>query len=440
VERPGRQLSSGLQELDFGYLKLMLQNNRSTAAYFPRELERPLLAAAEQFPVILLTGPRQVGKTTLLEHLRERERRYVTLDDLGARSLALEDPSLFLQQFPPPVLIDEIQYAPGLLPAVKMAVDNTPTPGSFWLTGSQPLHLMRGISESLAGRVAVINLFGFSNRERHRAEFAPTPFIPTEECLEQRRRTATPTSLPEVFRDLWLGSLPALASGMIQDRDLFFSSYLQTYLLRDVRDLSQIGDTVAFVNFIRACAARTAQLLNLSDLARDADISVPTAKKWLSVLEASYQVVLLHPFHTSLSKRLVKRPKLYFLDTGLCAYLAEWTSPETLAAGAMRGAIFETWVFNELLKSWRHRLREPRLYFYRDQDGVEIDFILEQEETLYPMEVKVGATPHRSWTRPFNALRKFGKRYNQGPGAVICLCPEPLLLDEQDSAVPVGLL
>ena len=406
--------------------------------YHPRTLEDALLSASGQFPVVLVTGPRQVGKTTLLQHLCEQDRRYVTLDDLVLRQLANDDPALFLQRFPAPLLIDEIQYAPDLLPYIKMAVDSSSQAGAFWLTGSQQFHLMKGVSESLAGRVAVIQLLGFSGRERRRDQVWPAPFLATPERLSDRAPTGVAPTLDRVFADIWEGSFPGLVAGPVRDRDLFYSSYLQTYLQRDVRDLARVGDEQAFLGFVRACAARTGCLLNLSELARDVDVTVKTAKHWLSILTTSFQVYLLPPYHSNITKRLVKTPKLYFLDTGLCAYLTEWSSPQTLAAGAMRGAIFETYVFSEILKSWWHRVQMPQMYHFRDRDGREIDFVFVQDQTLYPVEVKLGAAPRTDWVRPFKSLDRFPTP--RGDGAVVCLCSEPIPLTREATAVPVGYL
>jgi len=408
------------------------------SVYFHRALEDCILEASRQFSVILLTGPRQVGKTTLLQHLREEQRACVTLDDLGMRALANTDPALFLQRFPPPVLIDEIQYAPSLLPYIKMDSDKTRKSGDYWLTGSQQFHVMKGVTESLAGRVAVINLLGFSGRENSRRDRAIEPFLPTSRIINTRLETAGPSRLGPVFSDIWYGWYPSLRVGTVRNRDLFFGSYIQTYIERDVRDLVQIGNQESFLRFLKACAARTAQLLNLSELARDTDISVPTAKHWLSILQASFQVYLVPPYHGNATKRLIKAPKLYFLDTGLCAYLTEWSSPETLSAGAMNGAIFETHAFTEILKSWWHRLRRPNLFYYRDKDGKEIDFLFEQDRRLYPVEVKMAATTKTEWVRSFSVLDRL--KMEVGEGAVLCLTELALPLTRRVQAVPVGVL
>ncbi|MHC5057681.1 MAG: ATP-binding protein [Planctomycetota bacterium] len=405
--------------------------------YFPRAVERALRAASKQFAVVLVTGPRQVGKTTLLRHLCEKGRGYVTLDDPGLRVLANEDPELFLQRFPPPVLIDEIQYAPGLLPGIKMAVDASRKPGRFWMTGSQQFRMMKGVTESLAGRVAVVGLLGFSGRERDRRELDVPPFLPRGPELKKLGASSRVQTSRSLFRAIWQGSYPALVAGETRDRDLFYSSYLQTYLQRDVSDLAQVGDMDAFVRFLRACAARTARMLNMTELANDCDVSVPTVKRWLSVLTASMQAGLLQPYHTNVTKRLMKTPKLYFLDTGLCSYLTGWSSPETLASGAMAGAVFETFVFGELLKSWRNKLREPRIYYYRDKDRREVDFVFDLDGKLHPVEAKLSASPKKDWVRHFAALDRLGPR---GPGAVVCLSRDLVPLDRKSNAVPVGFL
>ncbi|MCC5830769.1 MAG: ATP-binding protein [Phycisphaeraceae bacterium] len=412
-----------------------MQNGRD---YYLRELRDRWAQASSQFPVLLLTGPRQVGKTTFLRHHQEANRQYVSLDDPSVRALAQDDPALFMQRYSAPVLIDEIQYAPQLLPLIKMEADRRRQAGLFWLTGSQQFQMMRGISETLAGRVAMVNLLGFSRRERYRLKLEIEPFLPTAERMNARDDAMIGPTVNPLYQDIWLGGMPALASGRIKDRELFHSSYLQTYLQRDVRDLAQVGDESAFLRFLRACAARTAQMLSLTDLARDADVAVNTAKKWLSILQASFQVHLLQPYHTNLSKRLVKTPKLYFLDTGLCAYLTAWSSAKSLEAGAMSGAIFETYVLTELLKSWWHRGRSPSLYYYRDKDQKEIDFVFVEDNTLYPVEVKKTASPSRDDVKAFSRLESLG--LHVGPGALVCLREEALPLSNAVQAIPVSMI
>jgi predicted AAA+ superfamily ATPase len=404
--------------------------------YVPRSLQPYLQKVTQQFPVLLLTGARQVGKTTLLRHLQEG-RSYVTLDDPLVLTLAKTDPALFMQRFPVPVLIDEIQYAPELLPYIKMAVDRDRTPGMFWLTGSQQFHLMKGVSESLAGRVAILHLSGLSRREMQGEGLEVTPFVPTPE--EITRRSAQPRiTLQELYRLIWRGALPAIALNPEIEHALFYGSYVQTYLQRDVRDLARVGDEMAFLRFLRAAAARTGQLLNLTELARDADIAPNTVKNWLSILQATGTIYLLEPYHNNVTQRLIKTPKLYFLDTGLVAYLTEWASPETLEAGAMSGPILETWIMGELLKSYWHTGRRPPFYFFRDKDQREIDLLLVQDGLMYPLEIKKTASPARDDVRHFGALERLGLPL--GPGGVICLVEQALPLTTMAQSIPVWMI
>ena len=406
--------------------------------YIKRTLENFLGKATGQLPVMLVIGPRQVGKTTILQHLRKKGRTYVTLDDPTLAALAREEPALFLQRFKPPILIDEIQYAPALLPYIKIHVDRDHTPGAFWLTGSQQFQLMQGVSESLAGRVGIVNLLGLSVKELQGQPKVAEPFLPTSHQLHKRLKSALPLSLQDVYRMIWRGAFPAFALNAKMDRDLFYSSYVQTYLQRDVRDLANVGDEGSFLKYLRAAAARTGQLLNMSDMARDAAISVPTAKRWLEVLEASGIVYLLKPYHTNTTKRLIKSPKLYFLDTGLCAYLTEWSSPETLEAGAMSGAILETFIFTEILKSYWHNGKGAPLYYYRDKDKKEIDLLILRDETFYPLEFKKTASPKKDDTCHFKVLESL--RNPIGEGGVICFAETLLPLATDVSAIPVGLI
>jgi hypothetical protein len=343
-----------------------------------------------------------------------------------------------MQRFPPPALIDEIQYAPQLLPYIKMEVDRSRKPGLFWLTGSQHFHLMKGVSESLAGRVGVVQLLGLSRREIMGMSMESKPFVPRPAVIGRRLKTGGRLTLKELYRLIWRGSYPAVALDKRADRDLFYASYVQTYVQRDIRDLARVGDEMAFLRFLRATSARSGQMLNLVDLARDADVAPNTAKSWLSILQASGIAYLLEPYHTSMTKRLVKTPKLYFLDTGLCAYLTEWSSPETLEAGAMSGAILETWVVGELLKAWWHNGRRAPFYYYRDKDKREIDLLVVEDATIYPFEIKKTASPGKDDVRHFRTLEKLKMRV--GSGGIICLAEQSLPLGESVNSIPVSAL
>ncbi len=400
-----------------------------------RTLKEALVRASQAFKVILLTGMRQVGKTTLLRSLASSERGYVTLDDGDELRLAREDPKLFFQLHRPPLIIDEVQYAPELFPHIKMLVDASDARGQVWLTGSQQFQMMRNVTESLAGRVAIFDLMGLSLDERRGLGSTQRPFVPAPEF-----RTDKPAAgVDEVFEWIWRGAFPDSALDAPEHWEAFYRSYLRTYVERDLRQLAQIGDEAAFLNFLKIVAARTGQELNLSEIARDAEIAHATAKRWLSVLVASGVVFLLPPYFSNLSKRLVKSPKIYFSDTGLCAYLTAWTTPRTLAAGAMSGAFFETFVVTEIFKSHLHNGRVPSLYFLRDSNRVEIDLLLERDGVLHPIEIKKTAAPTKAMTKNFERFRASGLK-NLGYGAVVCMTDAVRPLSETAAAVPVWAL
>lgn len=401
--------------------------------YIARTLMAALERASATFPAVLVTGPRQVGKTTLLEHAAEQGRRYVSLDSPTIRSLARNDPELFFQTYSPPLLIDEVQYAPGLFPFIKMIADRQKKNGLFWMTGSQQFQLMKHVSESLAGRVAILDLLGLSQAEKAGRPDTP-PFHP--------ENTAAPSAPPPTLRGVYAliqkGSYPALYADPKLDGETFYSSYIRTYLERDVHDLLNVSNEATFVNFMRAVAARTGQLLNYADLSRDLGVSQNTVKAWLSVLQTSGIVYLLQPYAKNLTSRLIKSPKLYFLDTGLCCYLTGWNTPETLEAGAMSGALLETYVVSEIIKSYWHNGMRPWLSFYRDKNACEIDLLIEKNGVLHPIEIKKTAAPRGTDIRHFAALKNHG--LSTGHGAVICFVPQRLPMNRDVDMIPVGLL
>jgi predicted AAA+ superfamily ATPase len=357
--------------------------------------------------------------------------------------LAKADPALFLSRYAPPVLIDEIQYAPELLPYIKLDVDNSGESGRYWLTGSQVFHSMRDVSESLAGRVGIINLLGLSNREIEGRE--SEPFRTDPSWIMRRMESAPSADLGKIYERIFIGGMPALIVQPQTDRDLFFSSYLNTYIERDIRDLTQVADESAFLRFMTAVAANTARPVVMQELAQAAEVSAPTAKRWLSVLVSSHIVALVQPFHNNVLTRTVKMPLLHFLDTGLCAYLTGWTSADVLERGAMSGQIFESWVFSELYKSYLNAGKRSPFYYYRDKDKREIDLLLYENGTLYPLEIKKTASPDRKNIRNFNVLKAFENmgevlRIEVGTGAVLCMIGEPLPVDERNWYVPARVI
>lgn len=407
--------------------------------YINRQLQDKVLQLSKEYPVILITGPRQVGKTTMLRELTKHEmqpREYVSLDDLNERDLAQNDPAMFLQIHQPPLLIDEVQYAPQLFTHIKIHADQKHIPGSFWLTGSQLYKLMRGVQESLAGRVALLKLFSLSQSERYDSEGAP--FQVNLMNLRSKSNSAPVLTAPKIFEDIWLGSMPALCSGEVSDRNIFYSSYLSTYLNRDVRELSNAIDSLKFMRFITAVSARCSQQLNYKGIADDTDIDQATVKNWLNILETLGIIFYLHTYSNNVLKRTLKTPKLYFYDTGLVCYLTKWSSPEVTQNGAMNGALFENYVVSEIMKSYYYHGLEPYAYYYRDKDAKEIDLLLESDGKLYPLEIKKSAMPEKRMTASFSVLDKAPLK--RGTGAVICLSEKLGALDSKTLIVPIGYI
>lgn len=416
--------------------------------YIKRAIEDTVINVSAMFPVLLVTGPRQVGKTTMLQNLSAPDRKYVTLDDPDVRYLAKHDPALFMQRYVPPVLIDEIQYAPELLPYIKMYVDAQKHKGSIWLTGSQAFHLMQEASESLAGRVGIVNLLGLSDAEIYHYESTPYTTEPTR--LMDRMNSVGERSLNEIYSRIFRGSMPELYADPNVDWETYYRSYVNTYLQRDIRNLAQVADEMDFYHFMTVAAAHTSKPLIYEELASASGISAPTAKKWLSILVSSHIVALVQPYYNNVLKRVVKMPLLHFLDTGLAAYLLKWGNPEALEKGAMSGAFFETYVFTEIYKSYLNAGKEPPIFYYRDKDQKEIDLLIYQNGTLSPIEIKKSASPNKAAIKNFHVLapiqepKQFGGlddlKVTLGTGNVICMAQDLLPLDEQNWRVPVWLI
>ena len=408
--------------------------------YITRHMEKPVMELNEQYPVLLLTGPRQVGKTTMLEHLIEVEgkgRKKVSLDDLTLRELAKTDPKMFFQLYQPPLLIDEVQYAPELFPYIKIMVDERHQPGDFWLTGSQLFKMMEGVQESLAGRVALLHLSPLSQSEIMKRPPEP-PFSLELPLLSERQNGRQMLNTPEVFQRIHQGGMPALVTGTYSNASIFYSSYIDTYMERDVRRLSNDIDSVKFLRFLRSVAARTSQQVNYKGIADDAELDQTTAKNWLHVLEALGIIFLLEPYSNNVLKRTVSTPKLYFYDSGIVCYLTRWSSPETAMEGAMSGALLENYTVAEIIKTYQNAGQEPFLYYYRDKDAREIDLILERDGKLFPIEIKKMASPPKKLTKVFDLIDK--SPLQRGTGAILCMADQLGAFDQNNLIVPISLI
>ncbi len=402
--------------------------------YIRRDLESQFLSYAEEFPIVLLTGMRQCGKSTMLAHLAASDRSMVTLDDFQERELAQTDPQLFLQIHEPPLVIDEVQYAPRLFPYLKMHADAHPDAlGAFWLTGSQPFPLMKLAGESLAGRAGILHMLPLSQHELY-GEGPLEPLGFTIEGVKRRLEKRQSALLPQVYERIFQGWMPAVANGRSPQPERFYSSYVQTYVERDVRDLDRGADLMAFSRFMAAAAAQVGQLLNVESLARDGDISRAKAAEWLGILQQSDIVFLLQPYSNNALSRAVKTPKLYFTDTGLAAWLGRWSSPETLEAGALGGQIFENYVIAEFRKSISNAGDNALLWFYRDKDAKEVDAVIERDGALHPIEVKKSANPQKKDVRAFPVLERSGLEVREG--MLVCMAQALGAIDRSCLIVP----
>lgn len=401
--------------------------------YIPRHLEKQVIEASQGYPVVMVTGPRQVGKTTMLRKLAGSERQFVSLDNPAVRLLAQNQPSLFLEQYKPPILIDEIQYVPELLSYIKIAVDNSNLNGQFWLTGSQIFPLMRGFQESLAGRVRLLHLSGFSQCELAGRESEAFP--PSIDVL--LKRTDSADQQRPLFKAMLMGGFPRLLTQDAITIDGFYGSYLQTYLARDVKEITNVLDTGKFLQFVSLVAARTAQELNLASFSRDLGIDGTTVRRWINVLETSGIIVNLPSYSTNLGKRVVRRPKLHFLDIGLACFLCGIEDEESLRVSPIRGALFESWVISEVYKSWWNQGKQPRLYYYRDAAQKEIDLLVDRNSKLFPFEIKLNINSSHVF-KNFEALENLPTQIEFG-GALYS-GSELVALKNNHWLIPVSLI
>lgn len=396
-----------------------------------REIEKKFKESSNSRKIVLITGARQVGKSTFVKSIKEKNRTYITLNDLSLRELAQNDPKLFLMNYKGPIIIDEIQYAPNLFPYIKMEVDESNEKGKYWLTGSQKFELMKNVSESLAGRVSILEMSSLSFSEKK--GFNSPIFDPTN---IKNKYNILPD---EIFKNIYKGGMPEYINDELE-RNQFFNDYLLTYLERDVRAMSGVGDLTRFRKFLIAVAARNGEVLNYNSLCEDADIDAKTAKNWISILEASDIIYLLKPYFSSELKRSTKAPKIVFLDTGLCSYLCGWNTIESLINSSTFGHYLETFVISELIKNKRNNLSNLNynIYFYRDRDGKEIDLIIELNNVIYPFEIKKTAKPEKSMISNFKVLENTNLKI--GNGGLLCFYPNIIPLDEKNKSYPISVI
>lgn len=406
--------------------------------YVKRTLERKFLHMSSFFKAVLVTGARQVGKTTMLRQLaKEQSRTYVSMDNTMARMLAKSDPILFFQTYKPPMIIDEIQKAPELFEQIKIMCDESEERGLFWLTGSQQFKTMKNIRETLAGRIGILELYSMSKNEVEGVLF-PGELDFSLPCLQERQLLVKKNDIVDVFEHIWRGGMPDALSADAEQRQEYFNSYVETYLMRDVSEEGGITDTIRFRKFLNACAALVAEQVNYKTLAEAAEISQPTAKEWVQLLQGLGIVFLLPPYANNELKRLTKTPKLYFCDTGLCAYLSMWLTRDTLMNGAASGRYFENHVVAELLKNYAYAPFRANLTYYRDSNAKEIDVFMEENGVIHPLEIKKSANPDRREVKKYELLDKAGIK--RGNGGILCMCEEVIPIDERNCFIPCNLI
>lgn len=405
--------------------------------YIGRELERKFLKLNDFFKVILVTGARQVGKTTMLKHLAESNRTYVTMDNAMARELAQSDPVLFFQTYKPPILIDEVQKAPELFEQIKIICDESEKTGLFWLTGSQQYGMMKRVRETLAGRIGILELYGLSAREKAGAIF-DTELDFSLSALKARQSKLPKNDVLQVFNHIWEGGMPKVRGVDDELRQEYLNSYIDTYLMRDVTESGGITDSVRFRRFLVGCASIVSQQVNYSTLAEYADIAPSTAKEWLKVLVGLHIIYLLAPYSNNELKRLSKTPKLYFCDTGLCAFLSMWLTPDTLRNGAASGHYYENYVVMELVKNYAYTKSKVNITYFRDSNAKEIDVLVEENNVIHPLEIKKSSSPDRREVKKYSVIDRASLK--RGSGGIICMCEEPIPIDADNCFIPSNLI
>lgn len=404
--------------------------------YINRQLEPKFLKMSKFFKAVLVTGARQVGKTTMLKHL-SKDRTYVSLDDVDTLTLAKQDPKLFFMRYKTPIIIDEVQKAPELFPYIKIICDESNETGLFWLTGSEQFSMTKNVTESLAGRIGIMTLYPLSLSEITKASF-DKPIDFSIDALIEREKATKSFDLNSIFETIWKGGMPQVQKADEEERAIYFSSYINTYLMRDVTNIGGVTDELRFIKFLTACAANVSAQLNLNNLAMISGISQPTAKSWICLLERLHIVYLLEPYSNNKFKRLAKTPKLYFWDTGLCSYLAKWLSVDTLINGNAAGYYFENFVVTELIKDLDYHSANYDLSYFRDSNSKEIDIFIEYGDKIHPLEIKLSASPDKREVKKFAVLDT--NSIPRGNGGIVCMSPSVIPIDENNCYIPISII